>query len=95
VTINSREDAIVYAKAHNIPIEQSKANIYSRDRNIWHLSHEGGVLEDPANEPEEAMWQWIVSQKKPPINLLKWKLASMQARQFRSMERNGPLSPAR
>ena len=53
-TINSREDAIVYAKAHNIPIEQTKANIYSRDRNIWHLSHEGGVLEDPANEPEEA-----------------------------------------
>ncbi len=65
-TINSREDAIVYAKAHNIPIEQSKANIYSRDRNIWHLSHEGGVLEDPANEPEEAMWQWIVSPEKAP-----------------------------
>jgi argininosuccinate synthase len=65
-TINSREDAIAYAKSHNIPIEQSKANIYSRDRNIWHLSHEGGVLEDPANEPEEAMWQWIVSPEKAP-----------------------------
>ena len=65
-TINSREDAIVYAKAHNIPIEQSKANIYSRDRNIWHLSHEGGELEDPANSPNEAMWQWIVSPEKAP-----------------------------
>ena len=65
-TINSREDAIAYAKAHNIPIEQTKANIYSRDRNIWHLSHEGGVLEDPANEPDEAMWQWIVSPEKAP-----------------------------
>jgi argininosuccinate synthase len=65
-TINSREDAIAYAKAHNIPIEQTKANIYSRDRNIWHLSHEGGVLEDPANEPEEAMWQWIASPEKAP-----------------------------
>jgi argininosuccinate synthase len=65
-TINSREDAIAYARAHNIPIEQTKANIYSRDRNIWHLSHEGGVLEDPANEPEEAMWQWIVSPEKAP-----------------------------
>jgi argininosuccinate synthase len=65
-TINSREDAINYARAHNIPIEQTKANIYSRDRNIWHLSHEGGVLEDPANEPEEAMWQWIVSPEKAP-----------------------------
>jgi argininosuccinate synthase len=64
--INSREDAIAYASAHNIPIEQSKANIYSRDRNIWHLSHEGGVLEDPANEPDEAMWQWIVSPDKAP-----------------------------
>jgi argininosuccinate synthase len=65
-TINSREDAITYARAHKIPIEQSKANIYSRDRNIWHLSHEGGVLEDPANEPDEAMWQWIVSPEKAP-----------------------------
>jgi argininosuccinate synthase len=65
-TINSREDAIAYARAHNVPIDQTKANIYSRDRNIWHLSHEGGVLEDPANEPEEAMWQWIVSPEKAP-----------------------------
>ena len=65
-TINSREDAIAYAKAHNVPIEQTKANIYSRDRNIWHLSHEGGVLEDPANEPDEAMWQWIASPEKAP-----------------------------
>jgi argininosuccinate synthase len=65
-TINSREDAIAYAKAHNVPVEQTKANIYSRDRNIWHLSHEGGVLEDPSNEPEEAMWQWIASPEKAP-----------------------------
>ncbi len=65
-TINSREDAILYANAHKVPVEQTKANIYSRDRNIWHLSHEGGVLEDPANEPEEAMWQWIASVEKAP-----------------------------
>ncbi len=65
-SINSREDAITYAQKHNVPIEQTKANIYSRDRNIWHLSHEGGVLEDPANEPDEAMWQWIVSPEKTP-----------------------------
>ncbi len=64
--IFSREDAIAYAKTHNIPIEQSKANIYSRDRNIWHLSHEGGCLEDPANAPEEAMWQWVASPEKAP-----------------------------
>jgi argininosuccinate synthase len=65
-TINSREDAITYANAHKVPVEQTKANIYSRDRNIWHLSHEGGVLEDPANEPEEAMWQWIASPEEAP-----------------------------
>ena len=64
--INSREDAIAYARAHNVPIEQTAKNIYSRDRNIWHLSHEGGVLEDPANAPEEAMWQWVVSPAKAP-----------------------------
>ncbi|HEX4642298.1 MAG TPA: argininosuccinate synthase [Candidatus Acidoferrales bacterium] len=65
-TINSREDAIAYANAHKIPVEQTKANIYSRDRNVWHLSHEGGVLEDPASEPDEAMWQWIASPEKAP-----------------------------
>jgi argininosuccinate synthase len=64
--INSREDAIEYAASHNIPIEQTTKNIYSRDRNIWHLSHEGGVLEDPANAPDEAMWQWITSPAKAP-----------------------------
>jgi argininosuccinate synthase len=64
--IDSREDAIAYAEARKIPVEQSKKNIYSRDRNIWHLSHEGGELEDPANAPNEAMWQWIVSPEKAP-----------------------------
>jgi argininosuccinate synthase len=65
-TINSREDALAYARAHNIPVEQSLTNIYSRDRNIWHLSHEGGLLEDPRNAPEETMWQWITSPAKAP-----------------------------
>ena len=64
--ISSREDAIAYAREHNIPIEQTKKNIYSRDRNIWHLSHEGGVLEDPVNAPEESMWQWVISPAKAP-----------------------------
>lgn len=64
--IQSREDALAYARTHNVPVEQTKANIYSRDRNIWHLSHEGGLLEDPANVPEEAMWQWIASPQRAP-----------------------------
>jgi argininosuccinate synthase len=49
-----------------VQVEQSKKNIYSRDRNIWHLSHEGGELEDPANAPNEAMWQWVVSPEQAP-----------------------------
>ncbi len=46
----SREDLIEYAKAHDIPIHQSLEKIYSRDENIWHISHEGGNLENPWNE---------------------------------------------
>jgi len=61
-----REDAIAYAQKHNIPVEQSKKNIYSRDRNIWHLSHEGGELEDPANSPNEAMCNGSSPRKKAP-----------------------------
>ena len=56
-TIRSREDAIDYAVARNIPITASKEKIYSQDRNIWHLSHEGGDLEDPWNEPKTGMFQ--------------------------------------
>jgi argininosuccinate synthase len=65
-SISSREEAIAYARAHNVPVEQTTKNIYSRDRNIWHLSHEGGILEDPANAPEESMWQWVASPAKAP-----------------------------
>jgi argininosuccinate synthase len=54
--IVSREDAIEYAKSHNVPIAQSTTKIYSRDRNIWHISHEGGELEDPANAAPEGIW---------------------------------------
>ena len=46
-TLHSREDCLEYADQHNIPVTQSKKRIYSEDRNIWHISHEGGVLEDP------------------------------------------------
>ena len=55
-TLTSREAAVEYAKKHKIPIGQSKKDIYSRDRNIWHLSHEGGDLEDPANEPKDGLF---------------------------------------
>ena len=51
--IRSREDAIAYAAKHNVPVAATKEKIYSRDANIWHLSHEGGVLEDPGAEPPQ------------------------------------------
>ena len=54
--LTSREAAVDYAKKHKIPIEQSKKKIYSRDRNLWHLSHEGADLEDPANEPKDELF---------------------------------------
>jgi len=54
--LTSREAAIAYAKKHNIAVEQTKKSIYSRDRNIWHISHEGGDLEDPANEPKDNLF---------------------------------------
>lgn len=54
--LTSREAAVDYAKKRNIPIEQSKKKIYSRDRNLWHISHEGADLEDPANEPQDHLF---------------------------------------
>lgn len=64
--IRSREDAIQYAKAHNVPVAATMKSIYSRDRNLWHLSHEGGLLEDPWTEPEEAMFQISTSPETAP-----------------------------
>jgi argininosuccinate synthase len=66
-SIRSREEAIEYAEKHGIPLGNiSKANIYSRDENMWHLSHEGAELEDPWNRPEERMFQLSVSPQKAP-----------------------------
>ena len=54
--IRSREDAIQFAAKHNVPVTATVKSIYSRDSNLWHISHEGGLLEDPWNEPEEVMY---------------------------------------
>jgi argininosuccinate synthase len=64
--IRSREDAIAYAASHNVPVTATLKSIYSRDSNLWHLSHEGGPLEDPWNEPEEDMYQVSVSPENAP-----------------------------
>jgi argininosuccinate synthase len=64
--IRSREDALEYAAKHNIPVTATVKSIYSRDSNLMHLSHEGGLLEDPWNEPEEAMYQISASPENAP-----------------------------
>ena len=51
-TIKSREEEIEYAEAHNVPLKINRETNYSKDKNLWHLSHEGLDLEDPANEPQ-------------------------------------------
>ncbi|HUS18087.1 MAG TPA: argininosuccinate synthase [Terriglobales bacterium] len=65
-TLKSREDCIDYAEQRKIPVEASRTKIHSRDKNIWHLSHEGGELEDPANAPFDTTWQITRSPKDAP-----------------------------
>jgi argininosuccinate synthase len=64
--IVSREDAIEYAAARKVPISQTTTKIYSRDRNIWHISHEGGALEDPANAAPDDIWMLTKSPREAP-----------------------------
>jgi argininosuccinate synthase len=65
-SIKSREDAIDYARQHKIPVPVTKKEPYSRDQNIWHLSHEGGPLETKLGEPPEEAWKLSVSPLQAP-----------------------------
>ena len=65
-TLNSREDCLDYAEAHGIPVAASREKIHSRDRNLWHVSHEGGELEDAGNAPYESTWTMTRSPKEAP-----------------------------
>jgi argininosuccinate synthase len=64
--IRSREDALAYAASHDVQVEQTKRDLYSRDGNLWHLSHEGGVLENTWNAPEESMFKLSVDPATAP-----------------------------
>src|SRR6476660_9488693 len=64
--LRSREAAVEYAKEKGVPIAQTKKKIYSRDRNLWHISHEGADLEDPANEPKDDLWVMSVPVSEAP-----------------------------
>ncbi len=65
-SLRSREDLLEFAAAHGIPVSATSRSIYSRDGNLWHLSHEGGPLEDPWYEPDEEMYQLTVSPEAAP-----------------------------
>ena len=64
--LKSREDCLAYAESRGIPVAASREKIHSRDRNLLHISHEGGELEDPANAPLETTWQWTKSPEHAP-----------------------------
>jgi argininosuccinate synthase len=64
--LKSREDCLDYAEAHGIQVEASRAKIHSRDRNLWHISHEGGELEDAGNAPLDSTWTWTRSPQDAP-----------------------------
>ena len=66
--IKSRDEEIAYAEAHNIPLKITKETSYSKDKNLWHLSHEGLDLEDPANEPKyDEILEMGVSPEQAPV----------------------------
>jgi argininosuccinate synthase len=64
--LKSREDCLDYAEAHGIPVAQSREKIHSRDHNLWHISHEGGELEDAGNAPLPTTWQLTNSPQDAP-----------------------------
>jgi argininosuccinate synthase len=64
--LKSREDCLDYAEQHGIPVAASREKIHSRDRNLWHVSHEGGELEDAANAPFPSTWQLTRSPQEAP-----------------------------
>ena len=64
--IRSREDAIAYAESHKIPVAATRDKIYSRDRNVWHISHEGGVLEQPAVAPPADLFMLTTAPENAP-----------------------------
>jgi argininosuccinate synthase len=64
--LKSREDCLDYAEQHGIPVAASREKIHSRDRNLWHVSHEGGELEDAANAPLSSTWQLTRSPQEAP-----------------------------
>jgi argininosuccinate synthase len=91
--IKSRSQAIDYANAHGIPVIATKKKPYSEDDNLWHISHEGGILEDPANEPTDDILSRINTPEKAPdkaeyvrIDFVKGIPVSVNGKEFSPVE---------
>ena len=91
--IRSREDALAYAEEFRVPVSHTEKDIYSRDGNIFHLSHEGGLLEDPWNEPESAMYQLTNEPERAPdeaeyveLGFLRGNATSLNGRRMGAVE---------
>jgi argininosuccinate synthase len=93
--LTSREKLLKYAEQHGIPVEMKKkaGSPYSMDANLLHISYEGRILEDPAQEPEESMWRWSVSPEQAPDQA---EYIDLEFKQGDIVALNGKkLSPAR
>ncbi|MCF6435551.1 MULTISPECIES: argininosuccinate synthase [Pseudoalteromonas] len=84
--LSSRESLLEYLAERNIPCSASATKIYSRDANAWHISHEGGELENPWNQPSEQVWTWTVSPEQAPD---KAEFVSVRVEQGRVVAVNG------
>lgn len=91
--IRGREDALAYAEEFRVPVSHTEKDIYSRDRNIFHLSHEGGLLENPWNEPEDLMFQLTSAPEAAPdeaeyleIEFLRGNPVSLNGEQMSAVE---------
>ena len=92
--LNSREKLLKFAQMHGIPIEKhGQKSPYSMDANLLHISYEGGILEDPWNEPEESMWRWTNPIEKTPDTA---EYIEIEFEKGDAVAINGePLSPAK
>ncbi|TMP37766.1 argininosuccinate synthase [Pseudoalteromonas rubra] len=90
-SLSSRESLLDYLAERNIPCAASATKIYSRDANAWHISHEGGELEDPWNQPSDQVWTWTASPEQAPNEA---ELVSVQIEAGQVVAVNGqPLTP--
>ncbi len=79
-SMGGREDLIAYCESKNVPVTSTREKIYSRDRNLWHISHEGGAIEDPWNAPPEDAWMLTANPQDAPDTPVEVKITYEKGR---------------